>query len=370
MGKILKGVAAAFSAVALPLTMGLGSPAVAADSDGDGIPNKFEQADWWNTPNNYNGGIQRWTDKNFPTACNNDTTLPAFQAVLVYPNGEAPDVDTLDEKKEFRRIVSRAESIFGASTERVLNTMDDVRQSRAPRWTTFVEKGSGKCAPILGKESIPAAKFPHSSSDWTATDFWNYMETERGKNDPDRKYVYFMQNYDDMDYAGVAQSTSWDDTNKSFSNRSNDMTHMLVYSPPLMTGFWGNEEDGKLRSEVLAHEIGHSIGMVGDNSPDENPNNSAHSLDCWEVMCYPAISSPNQHYDTGCGPKSDDNNRHSYRFDCNDDGTWNVNDPQSGYLSTHWNPTDNRFLWGGELSGAGASARTQMPGPDFPVIHD
>lgn len=379
-GRCAKGFVAGIAALAVPLTFGLATPANAADSDGDGIPNKFESAGWWDSPNNQGGALQQWTDKNFPTACNNDTSAPAWQAVLVYPPDDDPQVQTVSEKVEFRRIVSRAESIFAASAEKVLNDMADVKQSRAPRWTTFTDQ-TGKCAPILGKTQIPKSEFPRgcetvngSSScdpaegDVSPSSFFDYMETQQGKNDPNRKYIYFMQNPYPQAAAGTAQSNTGCDWDKTAANCSNDMGHVLVNAPSIFANYWGNEADGKQAADTIAHEMAHNLGAVGYNSPDRNPYNGAHSKDCWDLLCYPLTAdTTGQTYDSGCGTEGEEESKWTYRLDCGHDGSFNADNPTTGYLSTHWNVADNSFLWGGLPQSAGASRSTSSSGSEIIV---
>jgi hypothetical protein len=139
-----------------------------------------------------------------------------------------------------------------------------------------------------------------------------------GYNDPDRKYLMFV---DASVYCGMGTLIS--DTEPGPDNRNN---HRAGYAR-LDNGCW--------RGTVAAHELVHTLGGVQRDAP--NSSGGGHCIDEWDVMCYsddPYYPAINQ-----LCPRS-----YESLLDCNHDDYYHTNPPAGSYLATHWNVAQSAFL--------------------------
>ncbi len=86
-------------------------------------------------------------------------------------------------------------------------------------------------------------------------------------------------------------------------------------------------------AKVEAHELTHTLGAVQSGTPHHS--RSSHCTDDHDIMCY----------DDGAGLRivcaSTSN---EMRLDCNHDDYFSTNPTAGGYLDTHWNLADSRWL--------------------------
>jgi len=86
------------------------------------------------------------------------------------------------------------------------------------------------------------------------------------------------------------------------------------------------------------HELMHSLGAVQHDSP-----HATAGFHCWDehdVMCYDDNTSGSGKLSVVCGSSVS-----IWRYDCGDNDYFNSNLPvASGYLSSHWNTANSRFL--------------------------
>ncbi|GIJ50642.1 hypothetical protein Val02_75280 [Virgisporangium aliadipatigenens] len=160
----------------------------------------------------------------------------------------------------------------------------------------------------------------------------------------DRTYMMFA---DSKVYCGIGYFAG--DTRKGSVNRSN-------------TGPWyGRSDTGCWGAHTAAHELGHNLGAVNNNSP--NSSKAGHCNDEYDVMCY-------QENGQTIVYKCNDRNKFEQKLDCNHDDYYNTNPSAGSYLANNWNVADNEFLIKGSGSGGNPdpspSPSTQSPSPRPP----
>jgi hypothetical protein len=93
----------------------------------------------------------------------------------------------------------------------------------------------------------------------------------------------------------------------------------------------------------------HMLGGVRDTAPHATGN--GHCFDEYDRMCYE--DGPGVDLEYFCPNSSRD-----ALFDCNHDDYYTTRPPATGYLATHWNTADSRFLFSPECD----ALRSQIAG--------
>jgi hypothetical protein len=159
----------------------------------------------------------------------------------------------------------------------------------------------------------------------------------------DRTYLIFG---DATVYCGIGYFAG--DTKKGSTNRSN-------------TGPWyGRSDFNCWGAHTAAHELGHNLGAVNNNSP--NSSKAGHCNDEYDVMCY---QENGQTIVFKCNDRKFED-----KLDCNHDDYYNTNPSAGSYLANNWNVADNDFLIKGATSGEPApnpSPTTAAPSPTRPA---
>jgi hypothetical protein len=122
----------------------------------------------------------------------------------------------------------------------------------------------------------------------------------------------------------------WPDERATTSNLNNS-GGMLAWVETGCLGYEGYVVAG----EVAAHELGHTLGAVGNGSP--HSSQVGHCWDESDVMCY--ADGGSHPLETRCAVRSPE------LLDCNKDDYFHTGSPTStSYLGTHWNTARNRYL--------------------------
>jgi len=204
----------------------------------------------------------------------------------------------------FRNLAEGVDVIFNESA----------RETGGERHVRYVtENVNGACRPVVRDVQIPDSAL--NANDWAP--LLNAVKAA-GYTRTDRKYLQFV---DARVYCGIGGFAG--DTRKSPDNRSN-------FGPE-----YARADSGCWSAGVAAHELGHTLGAVNNNSP--NASGHAHCTDEWDVMCYK--DAPEVVIQTRCPDRAHDN-----RLDCNHDDYYHTNPPAGSYLSNNFNVADNLFL--------------------------
>jgi hypothetical protein len=218
----------------------------------------------------------------------------------------------------FRTLAESVDTIFNESAK-------ETGGERHVRYVT--ETVNGACRPVVRDVQIPDSAL--NANDWAP--LLNAVKAA-GYTRTDRKYLQFV---DASVYCGIGGFAG--DTRKSDANRSNSGPE------------YARADNGCWSAGVAAHELGHTLGAVNNNSP--NASGFAHCTDEWDVMCYKDDPSVTVRY--VCGDRA-----HDQRLDCNHDDYYHTSPPAGSYLSQYYNMADNLFL----IKGGGG------PGPVDPNL--
>jgi hypothetical protein len=222
----------------------------------------------------------------------------------------------------FRTLAEGVDVIFNESA----------RETGGERHVRYVtELVSGQCRPVVRDVQISDAAL--GANDWAP--LLNAVRAA-GYTRTDRKYLQFV---DARVFCGIGGFAG--DTRKTDANRSNTGPE------------YARADSGCWNAGVAAHEVGHTLGAVNNNSP--NASGAAHCLDEWDVMCYK--DSPNVSVTIRCASQSHDN-----RLDCNHDDYYHTSPPAGSYLANNFNVADNLFL----IRGGGG---TPQPPTTFRLVN-
>lgn len=246
-------------------------------------------------------------------ACEGDGTSGRRVQVL-YLRGAGTASRFSQYAESFRTWSAGVDAIFEASAK-------ETGGSRHVRFVTTPD-----CRVDVREVEVPAAAIGTFNATITALKALGYNRT-------DRKYLMFA---DSTVYCGIG--TFAGDTRRGLVNRSNGGPGYARADSRCWT------------AGVAAHELGHNLGAVNNNSP--NSSKAGHCLDEFDVMCYS---------DSGglltrnvCGERA-----HDQRFDCNHDDYFHTNPRPGSYLATNWNMADSEFL----LRDGGGSGPPSSPSP-------
>jgi hypothetical protein len=204
----------------------------------------------------------------------------------------------------FRTLAEGVDVIFNESA----------RETGGERHVRYVtEMVGGQCRPVVRDVQIPDAAL--NANDWAP--LLNAVRAA-GYTRTDRKYLEFV---DARVFCGIGGFAG--DTRKTDANRSNTGPE------------YARADAGCWTAGVAAHELGHTLGAVNNNSP--NASGAAHCLDEWDVMCYK--DSANVSVTIRCADRAHDN-----RLDCNHDDYYHTSPAAGSYLANNFNVADNLFL--------------------------
>ncbi len=155
---------------------------------------------------------------------------------------------------------------------------------------------------------------------------------KKGYNRADRKYIVFSE-YASRRFGGIALVS--DDANPSSYNNSNQQQLYGLISRTFPGG--GFPSSSWWSETATAHEIGHTLGAVQQNTPHHTDN--YHCTDGLDVMCY-SDGSPQVYNPSVCTAIGTDD----HRLDCNHDDYYST--APVGFLATTWNVANSEYLIG------------------------
>lgn len=240
--------------------------------------------------------------------------------LYVYPSGGTNRLDDL--RPGFRAIAERVNSIF-------YNSGADSGNAHQVRYAT--NDGNDGC-----KARIMAVAMPVSIMD-DASAMRKNLEG-RGFASNDRKYLAWVdKKYVNSNGAIVkcGQGSLYVDDRPDSANANNALGGFAW----AWKGCWNYAEPHEI-THMLGAVQGRYVkpdGMVRAGAPYSTPG--MHCYDDRDVMCYD---------DDGSGPVAIKNictrAIDYWRLDCGKNTYFRGNSPASGYLSSHWNTANNRFL--------------------------
>jgi hypothetical protein len=160
-----------------------------------------------------------------------------------------------------------------------------------------------------------------------------------GYTNPARKYLMWT---DATSLCGVATMYLDDKPDQSNLNNGGYAQYARIDS-----GCWG-WGNGTNQHSVEAHELTHALGGVQYSAA--HSTRAGHCWDESDTMCY---ADGGSHAMVSVCPAE-----REYLLDCNSDDYYSTFPPAGGYLDTHWNAADSRFLIGGGDGTSGGSLGT------------
>ncbi|MGO4257247.1 hypothetical protein [Marmoricola sp. RAF53] len=191
------------------------------------------------------------------------------------------------------------------------------------------EAGGGGCVASILNVTVPAGSMASFSSTVAAVQALGY--TAAG-----RKYVMWT---DATVLCGVASMYTNDGATQANPNNGAYAQYARIDA-----GCWGLG-NGTSEHSVEAHEILHTLGGVQNTAP--HSTNAGHCWDESDTMCY--ADGGNHAMVQVCPTERE------FFFDCNNDDYFSTYPDPGGYLSSHWNAADSRFLLGGGDGSGGGS---------------
>jgi hypothetical protein len=295
---------------------------------------------WWDeqsTPN-WNTPTERGTYPDFPRRCSttDNASVPSYEVIWVTrQNGDVPIPQ--QEPTAARNLFDRATSIYAASNKNIGST--SALNLTTPRFVT-----NDSCGVKFNYETAPDEILRNYAGADLGLGIWSYLEENEGY-DPvadNRKYIVVVQwaqagSNATNGYAGLAEMNS--QTRPDASNGNNTGSWLAIN---LIYGM-SNAALNEMYADVVAHEIGHSIGAMHWNMPNVNPNDNKHAGDCADVMC----TNRNGFGSMAPGEREVCSSQKAwYRLDCGDNDYWNLaKDPDT---AARWWPHFSAFLWGNE----------------------
>ncbi len=224
-----------------------------------------------------------------------------------------------DLKSSFQR--------WAAGTDDVVNRSAALTGGvRHLRYVT--EAGGAGCVASVLNVTVPAGSMTSFGATISAVQALGY--TAAG-----RKYLMWT---DATNLCGVASMYTNDGATQANPNNGAYAQYARVDS-----GCWGLG-NGTNQHSVEAHEILHTLGGVQNSA-----THSTQAGHCWDeadTMCY---ADGGNHAMVQICPSE-----REFFFDCNNDDYFSTYPDPGGYLATHWNSADSRFLiGGGDGSGGG-----------------
>jgi len=159
----------------------------------------------------------------------------------------------------------------------------------------------------------------------------------------DRKYLVWM---DANQICGIGES--YDDAKLGPLNMNNGPRGISGMTARIDEGCWGDYSN-LARGSTEAHELTHTLGAVLSDAP--NATRYGHCDDGYDVMCYG--DGPGTHLRLDVCPLA-----HQQLLDCGHDDYFSTKPPLDGFLGTHWNTANSRFLEGAVLDTAAPVVQT------------
>lgn len=252
---------------------------------------------------------------------------PRVQLVYAHP----PSVNRLSALRS--TMVTRAaqmEAIFAKSAAQTGG-------QRHLRWATDANCNLTVLDVTVDASAIPTTNFTALINAMVAKDH----------SDPTRKYVIWAETNNAVPSVCSGLATLWYDDRPTDLNWNDSRTGFARLDETCLRSVF----DGRTE----AHELMHTIGGVQQGAPAATPY--GHCRDESDRMCYD---------DDGAGPvrmRSACGSANELRFDCGNNDYFYVNAPcgAGGWLASHWNTADSRWL---EAMPASA---TGPPGNDRPI---
>ncbi|HET7736192.1 MAG TPA: hypothetical protein VFK52_09480, partial [Nocardioidaceae bacterium] len=222
--------------------------------------------------------------------------------------------------------------LWAAGTDDVVNRSAALTGGvRHLRYVTEAGAG-GTCVAKVLNVTVPAGANASFGSTISAVQALGYT-------DPTRKYLMWT---DATVLCGVANMYPNDADTQGNPNNGSYAQYARVDA-----GCWG-WGDGANQHSVEAHEILHTLGGVFSTAPHGTRN--GHCYDESDTMCYADGG--------GFAMQQICPTNREYFFDCNNDDYFSTYPDPGGYLDTHWNAADSRFLIGGGNGTGGGTAGT------------
>ncbi len=222
-----------------------------------------------------------------------------------------------------------------ASIQRWAAGADDVANRSAAltggvRHLRYVtEAGGGGCVASVLNVTVPAGSMTSFSATISAVQALGYTA-------PGRKYVMWTEA---TVLCGVASMYTNDGASQANPNNGAYAQYARIDS-----GCWGFG-NGSSEHSVEAHEILHTLGGVQNTAP--HSTNAGHCWDESDAMCY--ADGGNHAMVQVCPAERE------FFYDCNNDDYFSTYPDPGGYLASHWNAADSRFLIGGGDGTGGGS---------------
>lgn len=257
-----------------------------------------------------------WDPKNPPTQIPCYTTGPYVQVLYAYWGSG----DYANYKERIRRSVASIDKLFKISASSVKSSTG-TSGNRHVRWLM-----DASC-----KLKVTAVKLPNTVYDSIGSIKSNLVSRKIVTSSV--KTLVFVDN--DSCAGGIAElagSSSKSSTNPSNKGGSIAMVYDCFSDFDPYAGYGAT---------LGAHELMHTLGAVQSNAPHATEGH------CWDdlaaphegadIMCYQDYTVPTSKFYQRCTPT------YPETFDCGKDDYFNPY-PKSGYLTTHWNAADNKFL--------------------------
>ncbi len=197
------------------------------------------------------------------------------------------------------------------------------------------DPAGGTCVARVLNVTVPAGSLSSFNASISAVQALGYA-------DPTRKYLMWT---DATVLCGVASMYPNDSDTQANPNNGSYAQYARTDS-----GCWGFG-DGAAQHSVEAHEFLHTLGGVQSTAP--HGTRAGHCWDESDTMCY--ADGGGFSMQQVCPAERE------YLFDCNNDDYFSTYPDPGGYLDSHWNAADSRFLIGG---GNGAGGGT----PGAPTV--
>lgn len=246
--------------------------------------------------------------------CYGDGTSGArVQLIYAHP-------DNVNRFAAFRRAIKRRaaqiDAIYDASAQQTGG-------HRHVRWAT-----SPSCNINVQSVLIPAAAIPTSGIE-TLIDSLE----RQGFSSNDRKYLVWVDTNTSRT-APVATclglGTIYRDDTDTAANLNNRFGGYTRVDEKCLLAIFD-----PVAAHVEAHELMHTLGAVQSDAP--NATREGHCTDEYDIMCY--ADAPGTATRRVCSGRASE-----MRLDCNHDDYFSTNPTRGGYLDTHWNSADSRWL--------------------------
>ena len=266
-----------------------------------------------------------------PTAAESNATTPAVSCEGDGSSGyrvQAMYVVEAGRTNRFAELQANLK-LWAAGVDDVVNR--SAALSGGVRNVRFVtESGAGgTCEAEVLNVTVPAGSLSSFNSSVSAVQALGYT-------DASRKYLMWT---DATVLCGVASMYLDDQASQANANNGRYAQYARTDS-----GCWGFG-NGAGQHSVEAHELLHALGGVQRSAP--NSTAAGHCTDESDTMCY--VDGAGAVMRSICPPERE------YLFDCNTNDYFSTYPDPGGYLDTHWNSADSRFLIGGGNGSGGGS---------------